>query len=104
MNEFRVALDAYLAGRTDLQSLENTLRTSLQRQPHLAAAHSAIIEAMFRTQRLPAQARDSLHKVVQSVGRAAAPAPTPAPPPPPRPAPPPLPPAGGDKTQFRVPA
>jgi serine/threonine protein kinase len=96
MNDFRLALEAYLAGRTDVQSLEATLRASLQKQPHLAAAHSAIIEAMFRSQRLSAQARDSLHQVVRSAGQAAAPVPAPPASQPPAPA--------GDKTQFRMPA
>jgi hypothetical protein len=94
MNDFRLALEAHLAGRMDVQTLETTLRASLQKQPHLAAAHSAIIEAMFRSQRLSAQARDSLHQVVQSAGQAA---PSPQPP-----APPPA--AASDKTQFRMPA
>lgn len=120
MNEFRAALEAYLGGRTDLDSLAGTLRASLQSQPHLAAAHSAIIEAMFRSQRLTAQARDTLHKVVQSVGQAAPPAPAAVPPPSvesadkthfraapaaPRAPTPPTPPAAesADKTQFRAP-
>ncbi len=96
MNEFRAALEAYLGGRTDLDSLAGTLRSSLQRQPHLAAAHSAIIEAMFRSQRLTAPARDSLHKVVQSVGQAAPPVPPPAAPTPPSV-------ESADKTHFRAP-
>src|SRR5215510_176000 len=103
MNEFRLALEAFLAGRTDIQSLENTLRASLRQQPHLAAAHSAIIEAMFRSQRLSAQARDSLHKIVQGAGQAATAATPAKPAPAPAPASPPAPAAGSDKTQFRMP-
>ena len=96
MNDFRLALEAYLAGRSDVQALEGTLRASLQKQPHLAAAHSAIIEAMFRSQRLSAQARDSLHEIVKSTGQAAPAPAAPAPSPPPAEA--------SDKTQFRMPA
>ncbi|HTU66920.1 MAG TPA: protein kinase [Steroidobacteraceae bacterium] len=105
MNEFRASLEAYLSGKTDLAALENALRASLKSQPHLAAAHSAIIEAMARTQRLKPDARDALHRIVQG---AAAPAATPPAPPATKPVPGAKPAAPADespdKTQFRMPA
>lgn len=117
MNDFRLALEAFLAGRSDVQTLEGKLRDSLQKQPHLAAAHSAIIEAMSRSGKMPVQVRDSLHQIVKSASQAPAPPPPAAPPaessdktqfrmparpkPPAPPAPPPA--ESADKTQFRMP-
>ena len=45
MNAFRQALDAYLAGRSELRAVERELTVSLTHEPHMAAAHGAYVEA-----------------------------------------------------------
>ncbi len=52
MSEFRQALDAYAAGRLELGGLERELTLALARQPHLAAAHGALVEALYRSGRI----------------------------------------------------
>ncbi|MDB6087538.1 MAG: hypothetical protein JWN85_322 [Gammaproteobacteria bacterium] len=48
MNEFRRALDEYLAGRHEMKAVERELNLSLARHPPFAAAHGAYVEALFR--------------------------------------------------------
>ena len=52
MNEFKQSLERLLAGAADLQSVDHALNESLSRQPNLAAAHGAIVEAMYRSNRI----------------------------------------------------
>ncbi|MGH8258886.1 MAG: hypothetical protein ACREUG_04275, partial [Steroidobacteraceae bacterium] len=52
MNEFRQTLDGYLAGRDDLEAVERALRSSLAREPHLAADHGAHLEVLYRGDRI----------------------------------------------------
>ncbi|MDE2448707.1 MAG: protein kinase [Gammaproteobacteria bacterium] len=52
MKEFRQALDSYLAGQIDLSALQRVLSSSVAQQPHLAAAHGAYIEAVYRADRI----------------------------------------------------
>jgi hypothetical protein len=101
MNEFRKALDAHIAGQIDLKAVERALHESLVKQPNLAAAHGAIVEAMYRSTKIPGEAYLALIQVVrgfqQQVSRPTTPPPAPSPPPSP---------AGSatgdsDKTQFR---
>jgi len=117
MNEFRQALDGYLAGRCDLKAVERELNLSLARQPQLAAAHGAYVEALYRGGRIAGEIYLTLVRVIRTVQQAqtqsaaarAAAAPAPA-----------VPAAGpaaapsaadsapegaeSDKTQFRAPA
>ncbi|MHB8816277.1 MAG: protein kinase domain-containing protein [Steroidobacteraceae bacterium] len=53
MKEFRQALDSYIAGGMDLSALRRVLSSSIAQQPHLAAAHGAYIEALYRADRVP---------------------------------------------------
>jgi serine/threonine protein kinase/uncharacterized protein YciI len=106
MNQFRRALDDYLAGRHDLSAVERELHVSLARQPQLAAAHGAYIEALYRSGRIAGEIYVGMAQTIRSFqqtqSRAGAPAaaPTPAPSEPVAPAPPD---AQTDKTQFRAP-
>jgi serine/threonine protein kinase len=52
MKEFRQALDTYIAGGSDLAALQRVLSTSVAQAPHLAAAHGAYIEALYRADRI----------------------------------------------------
>lgn len=97
MNEFRQALDAYAEGRLDLAALERELNLGLARQPQLAPAHGALVEALYRSGRIAGESYLKLTGVIRAfqqsqprVNVQVAPA---APPP------------GGaeDKTQFRAP-
>ncbi len=108
MNAFRQALDAYLAGRSELRAVERELTVSLAREPHMAAAHGAYVEALYRSGRIPGEIYLALVQAVRQCqqSRAAAagvstPAATPAPSPAPADAPGDAP--TSDKTQFRPP-
>jgi serine/threonine protein kinase len=98
MNEFRQALDAHTGGQLDLAELERVLTMGLTRQPQLAAAHGAYIEAVYRSGRLSGETYLALIQAVrtfqqnQSAPQASAGA---------QPSTPPA--ADGDKTQFRAP-
>src|SRR5215469_2286453 len=52
MNEFRKALDAHVAGRLELSDLEREIHLALAHQPELAAAHGALVEALYRSNRI----------------------------------------------------
>jgi serine/threonine protein kinase len=56
MSEFRQALEAYLAGRSDLAAVQRALAASLAQEPHLAAVHGAYIEALYRANRIAGEA------------------------------------------------
>lgn len=56
MSEFRQALDAYIAGQIDLAALQRVLAASLAKEPHLAAALGAYIEALYRSNRIAGEA------------------------------------------------
>ncbi|HEX3844551.1 MAG TPA: bifunctional serine/threonine-protein kinase/formylglycine-generating enzyme family protein [Steroidobacteraceae bacterium] len=56
MKEFRQALDAFLAGQTDLPTLQRALAVSLAKEPHLAAALGAYLEALYRGNRITGEA------------------------------------------------
>ena len=55
MNAFRQVLDAYLAGRSELRAVERELTVSLTHEPHMAAAHGAYVEALYRSGRIPGE-------------------------------------------------
>lgn len=104
MNEFRQALDAHAAGHLDLAGVQRELNLGLTRQPHLAAAHGALVEALYRSGRIQGETYLTLIQAVRAfqqnqpkvsvqvvTGGATPPAPAPAPA------------SDGDKTQFRAP-
>jgi serine/threonine protein kinase len=66
MNEFRQALDAHAEGRLDLSGVERELHLGLTRQPHLAAAHGALVEAVYRSGRIDGQTYLALIQIVRS--------------------------------------
>jgi predicted Ser/Thr protein kinase len=70
MNEFRQALDAHTAGQIDLAALERTLTGGLTRQPQMAAAHGAFIEAVYRSGRIPGDTYLRLIEAVRSIQQA----------------------------------
>ncbi|HEY0686688.1 MAG TPA: bifunctional serine/threonine-protein kinase/formylglycine-generating enzyme family protein [Steroidobacter sp.] len=97
MNEFRQALDAHAGGQLGVAELVSALTLGLTRQPQLAAAHSAYIEAFYRSGRLSGETYATLVQAVRTFQESQAPAPEVA-------APPSSPQPTGDKTQFRAPA
>jgi predicted Ser/Thr protein kinase len=125
MNEFRQALDAHADGQLDLAAVERELNLGLTHRPHLAAAHGALVEALYRSGRIGGESYLALIQVVRafqqlpprvSVQVAPNPAPAPAPTsandadrtrlraPAPAPQPPPAAaPGEPEKTQFRAP-
>ena len=64
MNEFRQALDAHLAGKLELPQLEKELTLGLTRQPQLAAAHGAYVEALYRVGRIQGE---TYLKLIQAI-------------------------------------
>src|SRR5690348_4782207 len=66
MSELRQALDAYAAGKLDLGSVERELTLALARQPHLAAAHGALIEALYRSGRIKGEPYLTLTQVIRA--------------------------------------
>ncbi|MGH8229830.1 MAG: hypothetical protein ACREU3_18330, partial [Steroidobacteraceae bacterium] len=62
MNEFRTALDAYVAGQIDIDALERQLQSSLAREPQLAAEHGAYVEALYRADRIAGETYLALTK------------------------------------------
>lgn len=98
MNEFRQALDAHTGGQLGVAELERVLTLGLTRQPQLAAAHGAYIEAVYRSGRLSGETYSTLIQAVRTFQQSQAPAPQPDA------VQPPSPPANQDKTQFRAPA
>jgi serine/threonine protein kinase len=78
MKEFRQALDSYIAGGIDLSALQRVLSSSIAQQPHLAAAHGAYIEALYRADRVPG----AVYLALMELARA---------------------PVDADKTRFRAP-
>src|SRR5690606_24277977 len=55
-----------LGGQMDLAALEHTLSLGLARQPQLAAAHGAYIEAIYRSGRIPGESYLVLIQAVRS--------------------------------------
>ncbi len=66
MNEFRQALDAHAEGRLELSSVERELNLGLTRQPHLAAAHGALVEALYRSGRIKGETYLTLSQTVRA--------------------------------------
>ena len=66
MNEFRQALDAYAEGRLDLAALERELNLGLARQPQLAPAHGALVEALYRSGRIAGESYLKLTQVIRA--------------------------------------
>jgi serine/threonine protein kinase len=64
MNEFRQALDAHVDGKMELPNLERELTLALSRQPQMAAAHGAYVEAVYRSGRIPGE---TYLKLIQSI-------------------------------------
>lgn len=98
MNEFRQALDAHTDGQLGMAELERVLTLGLTRQPQLAAAHGAYIEAVYRSGRLSGETYLALIQAVRTFQQSQTPTPEPGA------AQPGSPQASGDKTQFRAPA
>lgn len=98
MNEFRQALDAHTGGQLGVAELERVLTLGLTRQPQLAAAHGAYIEAIYRSGRLSGETYLTLIQAVRTFQQSQSQAPEPVA------AQPRSPQAGDDKTQFRAPA
>lgn len=76
MNEFRQALDGYIAGRNDLEAVKQGLDSSLARQPQLAAAHGAYVEALYRSNRISGEVYLALIEVVRALQKLQAAAPS----------------------------
>ncbi|MEP7243449.1 MAG: serine/threonine-protein kinase [Gammaproteobacteria bacterium] len=87
MSDFREALYAHLDGKTSLEEVQLSLRASLAGQSTLAPAHGAVIEALYRGDRLSGDTYLVLMKCVHAIQQ-----PVPQPPPP----------EGDDKTIFRA--
>ena len=94
MNEFRQALDAHAEGRLELSALQRELNLGLTRQPHLAAAHGALVEALYRSGRIAGDTYLTLIQAIRAIQQSQ----------------PrvnvqivPVPPSAEDKTQFRAP-
>jgi serine/threonine protein kinase len=66
MNEFRQALDAHADGRLELSGVERELHLGLTRQPHLAAAHGALVEALYRSGRIKGETYLTLSQTVRA--------------------------------------
>src|SRR3954454_4266835 len=66
MNEFRQALDAHADGRLDLAALERELNLGLARQPQLAPAHGALVEALYRSGRIAGESYLKLTGVIRA--------------------------------------
>jgi serine/threonine protein kinase len=66
MNEFRQALDAHADGRLDLAALERELNLGLTRQPQLAPAHGALVEALYRSGRIAGESYLKLTGVIRA--------------------------------------
>jgi len=66
MNEFKQALDRLLEGSSDLDAVDKELNESLSRQPNLAAAHGAIVEAMYRGNRISGEIYLALIRTIHS--------------------------------------
>lgn len=98
MNEFRQALDAHAGGQLGMAELERVLTLGLTRQPQLAAAHGAYIEAVYRSGRLSGETYSALIQAIRTFQQSQAPAPEA------EAAQPRSPQASEDKTQFRAPA
>ena len=110
MKEFRQALDSYLAGQIDLSALQRVLSSSVAQQPHLAAAHGAYIEAVYRADRIQGAVYLALMELTRATAdadktrfRAPGPAAAPASGGRPAPAAPASAPTDGDRTIFRAP-
>ncbi|HWG29151.1 MAG TPA: protein kinase [Steroidobacteraceae bacterium] len=66
MNEFRKALDAHVAGKLDLGDVEREIHLALARQPELAAAHGALVEALYRGGRIKGETYLALINVIRT--------------------------------------
>ena len=66
MNEFRQALDAHAAGKLALNGLERELTLNLTRQPQLAAAHGALVEALYRSGRITGETYLALNTAIRA--------------------------------------
>ena len=69
MNSFRDILYAHLEGHAALEQVERVLEESLQQQASHAPAHGAIIEALYRGERLPGAAYHVLMRCVHAAQR-----------------------------------
>src|SRR6185312_15072890 len=66
MNEFRKALDAHVAGKLDLSDVEREIHLALARKPELAAAHGALVEALYRGGRIKGETYLALINVIRT--------------------------------------
>src|SRR5690242_9659478 len=66
MNDFRKALDAHAAGQLELSQVERELNLTLAHQPHLAAAHGALVEATYRSGRIRGETYLALTTVIRA--------------------------------------
>lgn len=91
MNEFKSALNAFLAGQTGFAQVELVLARSLQMDPSIGPIAFAAVDQLYRGGRLPLQLYVALkNKIAQShaaASRAAHQPPPPKQPPPPQPPP-----------------
>lgn len=78
MNEFRQALDAHTGGQLGMAELERVLTLGLTRQPQLAAAHGAYIEAVYRSGRLSGETYLALIQAVRTFQQSHSPTPEPS--------------------------
>jgi serine/threonine protein kinase len=77
MSDFRKVLDAHVRGQAALADAEQALLESLQREAGLGAAHGALIEALYRGERISGVAYTTLMKRLSTLQPARQPAPVP---------------------------
>src|SRR5688500_15035054 len=70
MNAFRQALEAHLSGQLALVAVEDKLYESLAGQPNLASAHAAVIEALYRGDRISGTPYLALSRIMQTCQQA----------------------------------
>src|SRR5687767_12766956 len=90
MNAFRQALEAHLNGQLALETVEDRLHESLATQPLLASAHAAVIEALYRSDRIGGPTYLALREIIQAFQKSQSVPQNPFS-------------AGGDKTRLRPP-
>ena len=66
MSDFRKALAADAEGKLALSGVERELNLGLARQPHLAAAHGALVEALYRSGRIAGSTYLSLTQAIRA--------------------------------------
>lgn len=67
MKEFRQLLDAHMRGQAGLEEVARALRESIGRQAGLSASHGALIEALYRGERLSSDSYSALMRQINAL-------------------------------------